>query len=239
MWTFTEDQNGGLTAYLFVDGFGLRSPFAIGAFLLLAGCMGVVNGAFLGAGQVAPSIVEGLQTDGRRKAFTIHQLLSAGIVLLLSVVLLSTIRPLVQITNSGISTRTWRKMAMTHPDRLCAFQVRSHCAGSTSFMCTKSSAARSPACPGHYCSNMCKSAARHITRQNEGLCRTCEFFRSYSDLQKCKSVEAHRETSQSCSVPLSRQIKRFSILIIASASVVIIWVVVVVLCSLLSPLLSD
>lgn len=201
--------------------------------------MGVVNGVFLGAGQVAPSIVEGLQTDGRRRAFTIHQLLSAGIVLLLSVVLVSTIRPLVHVTNFGISTRAWRMMAITHPDKLCAYQVRSHCAGSTSFMCTKSSAAKSPACPGHYCSGMCKSTVMHVTRKNGDLCRTCEFFRSYSELRKCKSIEAHRETSRSCNVPLSRQIKRFSILIIVSASVVIIWVVIVVLGSLLSPLLSD
>lgn len=228
-------------AYLFTNGFVLRSPVAIGAFLLLAGCTGVVNGFFLGVGQVAPTIVEGLQSDCRRRSFLIHQLLSAGTLLLLSIVLISTVRPLLQVSHSGISTQTWRMMALTYPDRLCSYQTQTQCAGSTDLMCVKSSAMMTPACPGHYCSNVCKfphTVRANLVKENPGLCRTCDFFRAYSELQRCKLVEADRST-RSCQAPLSRQIKRFFLVTIISVAVVIIWMITIVLSSLLSPLLSD
>lgn len=237
IWTLFAQRNGGLRAFVASEGVGLRSPIALGLCLLIASISGIVNAIVLGVGEVAPSIVEGLQVDGRRKAFVMHQVLSTIALVLFSLVLMSTIPPLSQLTHSGVTATTWRDMATSYPRGICEFQISHQCAGFMNFMCASDTASTSVACPGHYCSSECRISPRH-TVSNSSECRACVLFTNSPLLLRCKTNEDRRSSSYSCRLPLRRVVRRFFLVIIVSTSIALIWSLIVVLSSILSPLLS-
>lgn len=237
VWALFAQHNGGLTAFVGVEGVGLRSPIALGVCLLIASIAGIVNALMLGVGQVAPSVVEGLQVGSRRKAFILHQVMSAITLVLFALVLMSTIPPLSQVTQSGVTSNAWRDMASRYPQKVCNFEIHHQCAGLMDLMCTTNAAGDSTACPGHYCIDGCKVGVRKsMTTIN--ACQACSAVGYSQLLLRCKASEAHKSSSVSCRDPLRKIIRRFFLLIVVSTSIALAWTVIVVLCSILSPLLS-
>lgn len=237
MWAFSKHRDGGLTAYLSIDGIALRSPIALATCLLITGIVGSFNAIHFGARQVAPSIVEGLHADSHRKAFAYHQILSTVTLLLLSILLLSTIPSLHHISQTGVSSTTWRKMTITHPEKICSFEIQNKCAGSMDMLCS-ADVESTISCPGLFCSLSCNNPSVSKPVLQTVMCRSCDHFESSALLKRCKASEENRNSSRSCRGPLRRVVKRFLLFFVISTAIAMSWMIVVVLMSMLSPILS-
>lgn len=225
-----------------VEGIGLRSPLGFGLCLMLASILGIINALVLGVQHIIPSIVEGFHTDTRRKAFLLHQIMSVITLLLLILVLMSSVPPLSLISSSGVSVSTWTSMATKYPQSVCSFQVKKKCAGPINYACmTSQFKASSISCPGHYCSEVCKVGARRPISQMRASCMNCLPLMTspmLSLLSRCRETELNRASSRNCREPLTKVIRRFYTVFIVSTGVVIGISMLVIMCSVITPLLT-
>lgn len=234
-WVALAHRNGGIASYIFVKGLLLKAPLALAGGMFVGSVLAIFNGFFLGARHVAPSIVEGLQVRERRIAFTWHQLLSSMTILCLTLVLVSAFLPLNRLGEGEVDAKVWLQMALSHPDRVCAFQVQNSCSGVQGDGCLFDSATENRACPGHFCSGLC-NITNAIMRNPD--CLACDAFPNDRLLTDCRLMEARRDTSQNCRQLLRRDLRTYLLIIVVSSGIGIGWMTVVSLMSCLSPLLS-
>lgn len=238
IWAILQQRNAGVLSYTSRQGFVIRSPVVFGVCFLIcaAGC--ILSGYFVGVRHVAPSIVEGLQRDGRRKAILWYQILSAGTVIIIALIFLAALPPLHSANSTGISTTDWQDMSVSHPARICSYEVANKCAGAKDRTCSGSTRASDKGCPGHYCTDTCKvTSSRPET--NISLCTAClTSFASSSDLTKCKASESRAESSGTCIVRLRQDVQVFLTVVVASSGVGIGILLIAVLLGLLSPIIN-
>lgn len=238
VWAILQQKNGGVLSYTSRQGFIIRSPVFFGVCFLVCAGGCILSGYFVGVRHVAPSIVEGLQQDERRRALLWYQILSAGTVIIIALVFLAALPPLHRANSAGISTTDWQDMSVSHPDRICSYEVANKCAGAKNRTCSGSKRAIDKGCPGHYCTDTCKvTSSRPET--NITFCTEClTSFASSSDLTKCKASESRVESSGTCIARLRRDVQVFLTVIVASSGVGMGILLIAVLLGILSPIIN-
>lgn len=239
IWVIQQQKNGGILSYSSRQGFFIRSPVWFGVCFLICAVGCILSGYFIGVRHVAPSVVEGLEQDGRRKALLWYQMLSAVIVIILGLIFLGSLPTLHKANKTGITTTVWQDMSLSYPARICRYEVANNCAGARDRVC--SNATRSnvdKGCPGHYCANTCKVTSSK-PQTNTTFCAAClTSFTTSSDLTKCKAVESRAGSSGACVARLARDVRVFLNVIVASAGVGIGILLLTVLLGTVSPCIN-
>lgn len=238
LWVTLGEKNGGIAAFVFTEGIFLKSPLAIGLCLMVASLLCLITGGFIGPRKVSNTILAGMESAKHRKALGWYQLLATTSVILFALVLVSTVTPINKLNERGITPSLWRDMSLSHPDRICTFEVENKCAGSRNQTCTSISARINKGCPGHYCYSNCASASGR-RRTNSSTCATCKSsFSSLKSLKRCKGSEANSSTSGTCLDILRKEVKRFYMIATISSGIGLSCMVLVSIVGTLGPILS-
>lgn len=238
IWVLLKEKNGGIFSFLSRQGIFIRSPTAIGLCFLVAAAGCIVAGYFVGVRHVAPSIVEGLQ-DQRRKVFQLYIAICAGTVLVLGLILFCSLPTLNSTKRIGILTTTWQDMSISHPDRICMYEIKNKCAGAKDYACSLTmSASVSKSCPGHYCMDSCRvTSPRPAT--DKPLCAACfTSFRNGEELSECRKSEARKDSSGACLSTLRREVQHFLMVVVVLSGTGMGLVLIVTVLGTISPILD-
>lgn len=236
IWVIQKQSDGGITSYSSEQGMFIRAPVWFGVCFLICAFLCILSGFFLGVRHVAPSVVEGLEIGGRRKALIMYQVASAVTVIILSLIFLAGINTTHKINKDGISPGVWRDMSSSHPARICRYEVANKCAGATDNACFNGTQATSEkGCPGHYCVTTCQVTTSK-PQFNVPSCAAClSSFATSSDLTKCKEVESKADTAKRCVSRLKKELQIFSNIIVSSAGIGISVIILATLLGAASP----
>lgn len=240
IWVLLREKNGGIFAFLSRQGVFIRSPIATGICLMAAAGGCIIGGYFIGVRHVAPSIVEGLQLDQRKKVFIWYQVLCAGTMVLLGIVFFCSLPTLQTARRMGITTTTWQDMSISHPDRICLYEIENMCAGARDNACSKRTrASANKGCPGHYCTDTCKVTSSR-PEKDKILCTAClNSFRSAEELSDCRESEGRNSTSGTCIPSLRGQVTNFLTVVVVFSGAGMGILITVILLGTISPILNS
>lgn len=234
-----QDRNSGVYSFLSRQGFILTSAIPYGVLLIAAAGGCILGGYFFGVPQVAPSLVEGLQGGSRRKSLALYQVLVAVSIVILSLIFFSALPPLQNTKGIGITGSAWRKMALSHPKRICEFEIQNKCAGDRELSCSDpETAGASKNCPGHFCADTCKATSTN-PQTNVPRCESC--FKSFSkatDLEECRAHESNSSQSRGCLDAMRSDVRTFFTVIVSSSGIAIGFLLIASILGTLSPILS-
>lgn len=200
--------NGGVVAFVHREGYIFKSETWTCFWIALGGLLSSVATFVFGVRYVSPSIVEGVTQSERRRGIAWYLIASAMAISVLALALASSVIPLHRLSN-GVTETQWRGMAMKHPDRICEYEIEQKCAGLSDQVCTKMTAARNAACPGHYCQLKCMAGTSRA-KKVDGACRVCvEVFENSDKLSKCRVSESKEKSSLGCGEFLLKDVRTF------------------------------
>lgn len=238
VWIAYSNINGGVAAYIFREGFLIKSPIALGLMLFLSALISTISSFVLGMRQVAPSIVEGYTLQERRIGFAWFLITSGISVVLFSLGLFSGVTPWHRMS-LGVTLVQWRGMTRAHPDQICKYEMANKCAGYSDQMCTKSSSRRNPACPGHYCQLTCMAGTVRA-KKRDASCYTCMrvFAQNSNVLSYCRVSESRPKTAVGCKERLRADVRSFLMVLFCANGIgmgsMIITALISVSCALMS-----
>ena len=207
IFLFSRARNGGIAAYLFREGLLLKSVAALAFVIFCGGLLSIIAGFMYGIRQVAPSIIEGMSVDERRRGLMWYLATILFAILFLGLGLFASVIPAHTISKT-LTDATWRSMCRSHPDRICRYEVHNRCAGVADLQCTSSSASSNVACPGHFCALGCKAGAKQAV--GEKRCERCvKVFRRGDLLGKCRASEANKQFAGGCGRRLRSELVTF------------------------------
>lgn len=240
IWVLLKERNGGILSFLSRQGVFIRSPIAIGLCFMVAAAGCILAGYFVGVRHVAPSIVEGLRLGQRRKVFQWYIVICTGTVLVLGLIFFFLLPTLSSTKRTGILMTTWQDMSISHPDRICMYEIKNKCAGAKDQACalmTRTSVSKS--CPGHYCTDTCKVTSPRPAK-DKSLCAAClTSFQTAEELNDCRKSEARKVSSGACLPILRREVQHFLIVVVASSGTGLGLVLIVMALGTVSPILDS
>lgn len=236
IWVLQKQRDGGIASYSSRQGVFIKAPVWFGVCFLICALACVLSGYFFGVRHVAPSVVEGLELGGRRKALIFYQVSVAVIVIILSLVFLAAIHTLQKANHGGISPAVWQDMAKSQPAKICRYEVENKCAGGTENFCSNQTGGSiDEGCPGHYCINTCRVTTSK-PQVNVPSCGAClASFSTSSELTRCKAAESKSDSVGHCLSRLKKDVQIFLNIIVSSAGVGIGVLVLTTLLGTLSP----
>lgn len=200
----------------------------------------MIAGYFVGVRHIAPSAIEGLQLDHRRKVFYLYLATCYFMVFMLGLIFFCSLPNLNFTTRIGIMTTTWQDMSISHPDRICSYEIKNGCAGAKDFTCSLTTRASvSKSCPGHYCIGSCKATSPHPAK-DKPLCEACfTSFQSAQELSDCRKNEARKSSSRACLPTLRKEVQHFLTVVVVSSGTGMGLLLIVTILSSVCPILES